>query len=343
MSKNLIYISLIALVLISSSYVIFNKLQPAESSVTTSNKKYKGMNLVAPKKEIQSKTFEELKENNINSVSLVPYAFVNLDDITISYDHQRQWWGETSAGIKESINHAHTNNLKVMLKPHLWINHNTFTGFLDFNTEKDWQKWEAEYEKYILNFAQIAQTEKVEIFCFGTELQNPISKRPDYWFQLIKKIRAIYSGQLTYAANWDEFDKTPFWKELDFIGIDAYFPLSKVETPSVEELNLSWEKPISDIELIQKKYKKKVVFTEFGYRNSNNSAAEPWTETNAVENNQGQANAYEALFQSFENKSWYIGGFAWKWYADDYYKKRKTIDYTPQEKPSLEIIKKYYK
>jgi hypothetical protein len=32
------------------------------------------------------------------------------------------------------------------------------------------------------------------------------------------------------------------------------------------------------------------------------------------------------------------GGFAWKWYADDYHKREK-IDYTPQEKPALETIK----
>jgi hypothetical protein len=34
------------------------------------------------------------------------------------------------------------------------------------------------------------------------------------------------------------------------------------------------------------------------------------------------------------------GGFAWKWYADDYHKREKnSVDYTPQEKPALETIK----
>ena len=343
MIKNLKYILILALLLLLSSYVIFKNWEPAKITSTKSNFTYKGMNLVAPIKEIKSQTFEELKADHINSISLIPYAFVNLDDVTINYDHGKQWWGETSEGIKECIKQAHSNHFKVMLKPHLWIDHNTYTGFLDLKTENDWRKWEAEYEKYILNFAQIAESEHIEIFCFGTELGNAINKRPQYWLQLIKKIRKIYSGKLIYAANWDEFQKTPFWNDLDLIGIDAYFPLSTSETPSVEELNLSWQKHLLNIELIQKKYNKNVVFTEFGYRNSNYCAAEPWTETNAIENNQAQANSYEALFQTFGNKRWFDGGFAWKWYADEYYKKRRAIDYTPQEKPALEIIKKYYK
>jgi hypothetical protein len=34
-----------------------------------------------------------------------------------------------------------------------------------------------------------------------------------------------------------------------------------------------------------------------------------------------------------------LRGFAWKWYADDYHKREKKVDYTPQEKPALETIK----
>ena len=303
---------------------------------------YKGMNLVAPIKELKNKTFDELKNNNINSVSLIPYAFVNLEKITIDYDNGKQWWGETSEGIRACVKQAHAYNLKTMLKPHLWVNNNTFTGHLDFKSEKDWQKWEAVYEKYILNFAKIAQSEKVALFCIGTELKNPVIKRPKYWLKLIKQIRHVYKGKLTYAANWDEFHQVTFWEKLDYIGIDAYFPLSKSKTPSIQELNLNWKTHISRIEKIQKKYNKLVILTEFGYRNSDYCADKPWEENNASVNEQAQANSYEALFQSFKNKSWYKGGFVWKWYPDNYYKKYK-IDYTPQEKLALKTIELNYR
>ena len=46
-----------------------------------------------------------------------------------------------------------------------------------------------------------------------------------YWIELIQKVRAVYQGQLTYAANYDNYQEVDFWEHLDFIGINAYFPL----------------------------------------------------------------------------------------------------------------------
>jgi hypothetical protein len=341
MKKNKLAI-LIFFILIISGYSFYNANDKTEITRIKYNMEYKGINLVAPVKKLNNSTFESLKENNINAISLIPYAFVDIDQASVSYNNERQWWGERSEGIRASIRKSHEYKMKVMLKPHLWVNHNFYTGDLDFSTEKEWEHWEADYEKYILDFAKLAEEEKIELFCFGTELENPIAKRPEYWIQLIQKIKKTYSGKLTYAANWDSFETIPFWNELDYIGIDAYFPLSVEETPSIKALNESWKKHIVKIKTVQQKINKKILFTEFGYRNSNKAAEAPWTETETEINNLAQANGYEALFQNFSKQQWYAGGFAWKWYADDYYKK-KNIDYTPQEKPALETLKKWYK
>jgi hypothetical protein len=45
---------------------------------------------------------------------------------------------------------------------------------------------------------------------------------------------------LTYAANWDKYDQVSFWDELDFIGIQAYFPLTDQTNPSAEEIKKGW-------------------------------------------------------------------------------------------------------
>jgi hypothetical protein len=108
-------------------------------------------------------------------------------------------------------------------------------------------------------------------------------------------------------------------------------------------LKRSWKSCISDKDNFQKKYEKNILFTEFGYRNANRCAHEPWKEDIEIANNQAQVNAYEALFQSVAGKSWFAGGFAWKWYSDDYYKEGMAIDYTPQERPALGVLEKWYR
>jgi hypothetical protein len=37
------------------------------------------MNLVVSIKELNNSTFVSLSENNVNAISLIPYAFVNID------------------------------------------------------------------------------------------------------------------------------------------------------------------------------------------------------------------------------------------------------------------------
>ena len=334
---------LAALLLIVASGFSFYHSSTVKPTIFKNKLEYKGMNLVAPIKELKSSTFDELKANHINSISLIPYAFVDVENASVHYNNKRQWWGERTEGIIASKQLAHDYKMTVMLKPHLWVNHNFYTGNLDFATDAEWKKWESDYEKYILDFAQLAQKENIKLFCFGTELGNSVAKRPEYWSQLIRKIKKIYTGKLTYAANWDDFDKVPFWDELDYIGIDAYFPLSDAKTPTVADLNKAWQKHIQKMEELQAKTNKKILFTEFGYRNSDLAAKEPWKENQNNINNLAQANAYESLFQTLTQKKWFAGGFAWKWYADAYHKETKNnIDYTPQEKPALETIKKWY-
>jgi hypothetical protein len=73
-----------------------------------------------------------------------------------------------------------------------------------------------------IDFAQLAQNENIALL-FRNRIRERSSQRPEYWSQLIKKIKKIYL-ETNLCSNWDDFDKVPFWNELDYIGIDAYFP-----------------------------------------------------------------------------------------------------------------------
>ena len=79
------------------------------------------------------------------------------------------------------------------------------------HSEEQWGILEESYSAFILTYAKAAQELHADILCIGTELEKFVINRPYYWRKLIKEIREIYKGKLTYAANWDEFKRVPFW------------------------------------------------------------------------------------------------------------------------------------
>ena len=61
------------------------------------------------------------------------------------------------------------------------------------------------------------------------------AKREENWRSIIEAVRAIFTkpDSLTYAANWGEEERAiRWWDALDYIGIDAYYPLTKESHPS---------------------------------------------------------------------------------------------------------------
>ncbi|HEV8080517.1 MAG TPA: hypothetical protein VGP43_07390 [Chitinophagaceae bacterium] len=303
----------------------------------------KGISMVAPQNIIDSMALKPIADIHANSISLMPYAFCTIENPEVRYNQHDQHWGENIEGVIGCIKLAHQKNISVMLKPHLWIGHGIYTGAFTLNTEKEWQIWEASYQKYMLHFAAIADSMKAEIFCIGTELGTFIKMRPQFWNSFIDTIKKIYHGKLTYAANWDDYKNFPFWDKLDYIGVDAYFPLSAGETPSVNSLKNGWKQYGEELEKISIEHNRPILFTEYGYRNVDYNSAEPWKENEGKQNDEAQVNAYEAFYESFAGKKWFAGGFVWKWFVDNGRHRRNSIDFTPQSKPAAKSLESWYR
>jgi hypothetical protein len=163
---------------------------------------------------------------------------------------------------------------------------------------------------------------------------------------LIKEIRSIYNGKLTYAANWNEYIKTPFWNELDYIGIDAYFPVSDLKTPSVEDCILGLKPWKEEMKEYHMKFNKPILFTEFGYRSVDYTGKQPWRsdrDMNTV-NLEAQTNATQAFFKMFWDEDWIAGGYIWKWFIN--HEKsggQNNFMFTPQNKPVESTIQEVYR
>ncbi len=303
-----------------------------------------GVSFVASRDSVTQVDIDPMLHINATWISVMPYAFAPDQDGELYYNTQRQWWGESKAGVAHTIGLLHENGLHVMLKPQVWMRHGGYTGGFTASGDSEWELFEANYRDYILEFVHLADSMEVAIFCIGTEWEAFIQHRPDYWNQLIKEVRTIYKGRLTYAANWDEFSRTPFWDRLDFIGIDAYFPLSESEDPSIEELKEAWESHIKKIGEVSSSQGKTVLFTEYGYRSIPGSTKEPWNSDKSDEvSMQAQVTAYKALYTSAWNQPWMAGGFVWKWYHNhDSRGGEDHSGFTPQNKPVEEVIREQY-
>ena len=305
-----------------------------------------GVSFVASNTPVSIEAIQPVLNLNANWVALMPFGFMKTESETnIQYNSNRQWWGETKIGVSKTALAFHQQKIKTMLKPQIWIPNGGFTGHIEMKSEFEWIAFEKNYEKFILDYANVAQDNDFELFCIGTELNNFVVKRPDFWKQLIIKIKTIYKGKLTYAENWDTYKKVSFLLSLDYIGIDAYFPLSKEKTPTITDLETAWKPIKKEIKNLSSQFKKPILFTEFGYQSKDFTAALPWEHNN----NNGlnliaQNNSLNAIFNQFWKEKWFAGGFLWKWYDNHSQSGGFTDkDYTIQNKPSEKIVKTLFK
>ncbi len=309
--------------------------------------KVNGISFVANKDRVTQEHIDKVLSIHANHAAVMPFGFVgSLDSPQIVFNTDRQWYGETTEGGRQYIEMLRKNGISVLLKPQIWIRRGEFTGTLKMETEEDWKALEASYERFILMYAQLAQETNSEIFCIGTELEQFVKHRPEFWVRLISKIKNIYTGKLTYAANWDEYTRTPFWEELDYIGVDAYFPLSEEKSPSLDQLKVGWQKWKPVLQSFSKEKARPILFTEFGYRSMDYTAKKPWLVDRNDEqvNLEAQANATQAIFDEFWKEDWFAGGYIWKWFIwHDKVGGEKDNRFTPQNKPAEETLKAWYK
>ena len=322
---------------------------PAIKLSTNFEKRIAGLSLVAPPKPFSEKTFLEIKQVKADWIAVIPYAFTKPGEASVHFNASSnwKWWGESLEGVRTTIDSAHKNNIHVMLKPQVFVP-GSWVGAIDFNSEQEWQAWEKDYENYIMAFTTVAAERNAEMICIGTEFSKSVEKRTFFWKKLIADIRQKYSGKLVYASNWNDYNTIGFWDDLDFVGIDAYFPLSEDITPSVSVLENAWKPYMDSLRVFQKRVNKKIIFTEYGYLSVDGCAGKGWEIEKRVRstpiNEQAQANAIETLWKVCGKETWWHGGFLWKWFPEgmghEGYKER---DYTPQGKLAEKILTSCHK
>ncbi|MEN2283159.1 hypothetical protein AAGF08_13530 [Algoriphagus sp. SE2] len=315
-----------------------------EEEILVAVEKWKGVCWVGSRSPLDGTELRNLKSTGANALSQTPFGWqseVNKPEIRWEVNAERQWWGESARGIQATHDSSQVLGIMNMLKPHLWVR-GSWPGDIEMLNEGDWDLWFDNYKGFILDYAKLAEELKIPMLCIGTELEKT-SEREEEWRKIISEIRKVYSGKLVYAANFTEFEKIKFWDKLDYIGVQAYFPLTDKHNPDLDELKSGWEKQLPKIEKVVRKYKKPVLFTEIGYCNTIDAAIEPWVwpnERKEIEfSEEAQALCYEAFFETAWKKTWMAGVFFWKWYPKRH---EREPDFTPQGKAAEAVMARYF-
>jgi len=248
--------------------------------------------------------------------------------------------------LRHAIARARELGLKVMLKPHVDLaasSLGSWRGDICQRTEAERDAWFERYCSFILHYAGLASETDADMLCVGTEL-SLTSEWTEYWEGIIAAVRTVYCGPLTYAAHWDgEYQKIQFWPQLDYIGIDAYFPLTDKDKPSLNDIKLGWKKWINVLEPWALAIGKPVIFTEIGYSSACGAARFPWEEKLAGNpDTEIQKRCYRAFFETVCGKEWLAGVYWWKWNTNVQAGGACNKGFTPQNKPAETVLAQWY-
>ncbi len=291
-----------------------------------------------------------LKTSNVEWITFTPFIpqdYYDQPQIVGEYDlpdsiYYFQSW-------ERKINWAKAKDFKVMIKPHIWLvntDNGKWRSDIAMHNEADWEKWFGRYEFEILAFAELAQQVQAEAYCIGTELQQTAIQQPERWRALIRKVRLIYDGTLVYAANWnEEVEQVPFWDDLDYIGVQAYYPLANQNNPSLAALEKGWEGHYPILQSLSKKYNKKILFTELGYKSTPDAGRKPWAWNNFGNrfykpiSHRTQAHCYQAFFNTVWQQEWMAGVHIWEWQTRGQSDGQNNA-FTLEGKPALNVVAK---
>lgn len=235
------------------------------------------------------------------------------------------------------IQYAKTLGLRVILKPMVNCKDGTWRAHINFfdievPCEPKWSKWFESYTEFMLHYAEIAMENACEMLIIGCELVQT-QRRETEWRTLIKKIRAVYTGMLTYNTDKYQEGEVAWWDALDVISSSGYYPIN------------DWDHQLARIRRVVETFNKPFFFAEAGCMSSEGSSYVPndWT-LGGKRSLEEQRSYYEVMFEKCEKESWIRGFGLWDWNATLYPIECGATDpyYALYGKPACEVVKTFY-
>ena len=215
-------------------------------------------------------------------------------------------------------------------------------GDIEMKSEADWKRWFEGYSAYLLSHAASAAAAGVSAFCVGREIDRTVIAREAAWRHLIKQVRDVFKGPLTYSAHHDSFDRLPFWDALDVIGVSAYPQVDTTLPPRMDTVRAGWATFVSRCATLSRKVGRPLGWTEVGYPAVDTAAAEPWREDTSEANVILQSRLLGAALEAARQSDAIRGACVWLWegVSEPPFRDRS---FTIQDKPAAFALASIYR
>ena len=249
--------------------------------------------------------------------------------------------------IRKTAAMAKAAGLRVAIIPHVYVMSGEWRGEIDPGPPEAWDAWFASYTDFVLGFAMLAEEVGAELFSIGVEFKSSSNWREAQWRELIGAVRRVYTGDLTYSANWDEVEEVPFWDALDAIGVNAFWPLAKKPGDGYEAMRGTARRVADGLEGLSLYRDRPVLFTEMGVKSAADSALAPWEwpeHCGEMRYDEAyQADAYDAVLAELAPRPWFAGLFIWKYFSDPYDETQEVrAGFSPRGKLAEERLASWY-
>ncbi len=245
---------------------------------------------------------------------------------------------------------AREHGLRVILMPIILLSNPRGTEWRGVINPPSWDDWMEQYQEFILHFARLAARGGIEMMTVGSELVSAEKSVPvEQWRRLIREVRKVFPGKLSYSSNWDHYKVVQFWDELDVVGMTSYYKLASEPNPSLESLVAAWQPIKRGLLRWQREIGKPLLFTEVGWCSQSGAAIEPWNyyhdQRATPEGLEEQRRCYLAFIETWrdqlltENPP--VGGVIWwEWPLTE--GGEKDYNYTPKGKPAEQVLRSWF-
>lgn len=278
----------------------------------------------------------ELSSLGVRWVSIHPYAGVRRDGTIRFQPAAETGYLERAAGF------ARREGIELFWKPHLayWGSFG-WRGDIDFGSDRAaWRRFFDGYREFIVDQARFAERWRLPLLAIGLEYEKTTAHEQE-WRRIVAEVRRVYSGKITYSANWDSLERVPFWDALDLIGVQAYFPLSHEPFPTAAAIRRGWEAPLERLRKLSERHGKPILLAEIGYDVAAEAAREPWRSRSrdTPENRALQRRLMEVALEHLERQPFLAGMFWWKWMPGS----RRHSDFSMRHPGVMEVLREAWR